>query len=103
MVVIQAVEVKLAQGEQDEVRTELGRHTPWSLEENELQTDKHCRPYLTQGRQCHAHPGEVMPPPPRVFLSSQELKAPGAQEPHDDDTIFVRQPERFPKVHPRSG
>ena len=27
MVVIQAVEVKLAHGEQDEVRTELGRHT----------------------------------------------------------------------------
>lgn len=27
MVVIQAVEVKLAQGEQDEVRTELGRNT----------------------------------------------------------------------------
>ena len=27
MVVIQAVEVKLAQGDQDEVRTELGRHT----------------------------------------------------------------------------
>jgi len=105
MVVIQAVEVKLAQGEQDEVRTELGRHTPWSLEENELQTDKHCRPYLTQGRQCHAHPGEVMPPP-RVFISfarAQELNASGAQEPHDDDTIFLRQPERFRKVHPRSG
>ena len=27
MVIIQAVEVKLAQGEQDEVRTELGRYT----------------------------------------------------------------------------
>jgi len=27
MVIIQAVEVKLAQGEQDEVRTELGKRT----------------------------------------------------------------------------
>ena len=98
MVVIQAVEVKLAQGEQDEVRTELGTHTPWPLEEHELQTDKHCRPYLTQGRQCHAHPGEVMPPP-RVVVR----KGAGAQERQDDDTIFVRQPERFRKVHPRSG